>query len=161
MNNRQTIKVQDLADLLGLTRRQCLDLTKENPPVLRKNNDGNYLLFPSVKGYVAWKKRGGGDPRERLAEAKARIAEAEAELIEGEQIRVDIAVALFADMVANARTKLLTLESNVPPEARKATHTAVHEALTDLSQYDQSELIARLCGSRGGNVGASAKPNGK
>lgn len=171
--NRQTVAVGPLAQLCNITPARCAQLANEG--IMHKADHGLYYLLPSIKGYICYLQRATvglkksddapnakrpdpDNPRARLADAKARIAEAEAARLEGEWLPVAAFGSAWAELATIVKTKLLAVESRVPPEARTATRAAIHEALNELADHDPSELAAKIAAEISGGISSAAEP---
>ena len=117
------------------------------------------MLWPSIQGYIQHiqtkrTNQHDGDPntpegkgyefhRARLTEAKADIAEIEAELKKGTTHAAEAVAAVWADMIGNARAKLLALPTKLAgaldgleiTEREALIKDGVNEALRELSEY--------------------------
>ena len=171
--NRQTVAVGVLAQLCNLTPARCSQLANEG--VMHKAEHGLYYLVASVNGYIRYlqertignkeadyagaKHPSKDSPVVRLAEAKARIAEAEAARLEGSQLPVESFARAWAEILTIIRTKLLSIETSVPPAARKATRAAVHEALTELADHDTDAIAEKIIADITGDSPSPSKPD--
>ena len=63
----ETIKIRELAEILGISERQIQRLAKEG--VIKKNDKGKYLFYQSVKDYIDYLRELESTP-EQLKEEK-------------------------------------------------------------------------------------------
>jgi phage terminase Nu1 subunit (DNA packaging protein) len=173
--NRQTVAIGPLARLCNLTPARCSQLANEG--VMHKAAHGQYYLLPSVNGYIRYLQEGTigkkksdyagakriaeDDPRSRLADAKARIAEAEAAQLEGDLLPVSAIAAAWAEIAIITKTKLLSIESAVPPEARAATRSSIHDALNELADYNPEKIAEKIAQAISGSPPPAAEPDGQ
>lgn len=145
-----------LALMFGVTAMRVQQLASDGV-VVRKGR-GQYLLIDSVRNYLAYSKgkpknqHDGSDSeagrtyeahRARLTKAKADIAEIEADLKKGTTHDAAAVAAVWADMIGNARAKLLGLPTKLAGALDGLTITereaiikdGVNEALQELAEY--------------------------
>ena len=65
----ETIKIRELAEILGISERQIQRLAKEN--VIQKNDKGKYLFYKSVRSYIDYLRELEGTPQQ-LQEEKLK-----------------------------------------------------------------------------------------
>ena len=174
MNEKTTVSRSELADLLGMTGQAISDWV--NKRVLTKQGD-RYPLRENVRAYIYHIKSGGGsngglkDEQERLTRIKAdreeiKLRKETAELVEGE-----IVEKVWADMVGNAKAKLLALPTRasgrlpVAPKDLAATKSIledeVRETLTEIADYDPSKIIEQLIPEDDDEVDATTEAKGQ
>lgn len=151
------VGVKDLAEATGYTT-QRLDQIREQG-VIRTVKHGKYEALECLKALFDHarslrKNQHDGDPntpegkgyefhRARLTEAKADIAEIEAELKKGTTHAAEAVAAVWADMIGNARAKLLALPTKLAgaldgleiTEREALIKEGVNEALRELAEY--------------------------
>lgn len=158
---------QKLAAAMGLDVRRIQQLAKLG--VVVKRAHGEYDIGASLlglakyyKGLAEKKESEQSDPlhvaRTRLTESKAEIAELDAALARGEVIHGQVMEALWTDMVAKMRVKILGIPTRCAPqiegvgdvkEIHKLLKEACHEALTEVADYDPEPLVAAWNAKRG------------
>jgi len=153
----QSVPVGQLSRLLMLTDTRVQQLSKQG--VIVKSGRGEYRLVPSIQGYIKFlqhaAKNGGGDEegqategsygkhRARLYKARADKAEVEAGLIKGTAHDAGAVARVWADMINNARVKLLALPTTLASqiegmtiqERQETIQLGVNEALRELAEY--------------------------
>mgnify|MGYP001264949069 CR=1 FL=1 len=145
----EEIAASELAQTLGVSL-QHLSFLAAKGRVVRASH-GKYRFKESVQSYLAYLESqataatpDANSPRGRMLEAKARLAEAEVAKVEAEWLPVEMIIRANTELAVVIRTKLLSIESKVPPEAREATRKAVHEALTELADHNPEEIVERV-----------------
>lgn len=163
------VTATDLAGWLGVVAGHLPDLASKGHVV--RASHGKYRLKESVQAYTRYQRgraaglkqsdaaREDGSAKDRLEEAKARLAEAEVAKAEGEWLPASAIVQANTELAVIVRTKLLTIEAKVPPEARAATRSAIHEALNEIADHDPSELAARIAAEVSGSASSAAEPD--
>lgn len=159
----------EMAEWLGLVPSSLPDLASKGHVV--RASHGKYRLKESVQAYTRYQRgraaglkqtdsaRADGSAKDRLDEAKARLAEAEVAKAEGEWLPASAIIQANTELAVIVRTKLLTIEAKVPPEARAATRAALHEALNEIADHDPSELAARIAAEVSGGAPPSTEPD--
>lgn len=179
-----TCKSLTLANLFGLTTVRIQQLAKQG--IVHKTDRGLYNFTASVQGYIRYlQERSAGRKQEdidadtgtgrdakdltaqriRLTRAKADAAEIEAGILAGTVHEADAIRAIWADMIGNAKARLMALPvkcagdirdlvaRNVPPEVlseidlvavRETLTDSCREALSELADYDASQLVANF-----------------
>lgn len=152
------IGVQEIAELTGYTTQRIDQLSAEGVTV--KLGHGKYDAFGTLQNlfsHVRTKRMNqhdSADPsspegqsyeahRARLTKAKADIAEIDAELKKGTVHDAGAVAAVWADMIGNARAKLLglpvklagSLDGLTIAERQEVLKEAIIEALQELAQY--------------------------
>jgi len=171
-----TVDVGTLAKLFNVTEVWIQRLAKEG--VIVKATHGKYELWPSIKGFIKhlqdrktnqWdgdEDDGYEEHRARLTKAKADIAEIEADLRKAQVHDAGAVMAVWADMISNAKAKLLsmptTLAGRVHGEEsleaiRNLIEEAVTQALNELAEYDPSLATDRYVQSHSGSVEAATE----
>lgn len=163
------VTATELAGWLGVVAGHLPDLASKGHVV--RASHGKYRLKESVQAYTRYQRarasglkqtdsaRTEGDAKSRREEAEARLAEAEVAQVEGEWLPVAAFVRANTELATIVRTKLLTIEAKVPPEARTATRAAIHEALNEIADHDPSELAARIAAEVTGGTPPPAEPD--
>lgn len=162
MANEPVVPVSALAELFELTEIRIQQLAKEGH--VYRAEHGQYFLWQSIKGYVKFLK---SSPRKqraeitedsqdiekhklRLTRAKADMAEIQAEIMKGTAHDAEAVAAVWADMIGNAKQKLLeipasiakVLEGMTVQERQEAIRKAIHKALSELADYSP-EVITK------------------
>ena len=155
MAENPTVPVTTLAKLFELTDIRIQQLAKEG--VVQRAEHGQYYLWPSVQGYIRFlkggKRKDRAEPsaeaadyekhRARLYKAKADLAEIDSELAKGTTHDAQAVANVWADMIGNARAKLLGLPTKLAGALDGLTITerealikeGVNEALRELADY--------------------------
>lgn len=170
--------IKDLADLFGYTTQRIDQLVDEG--IVVKRSRGRYALWDSVQGLVHHretkrKNQWDGDPdseagadyeRERalLTRAKREIAEIEADLRKAQVHDAGAVMAVWADMISNAKAKLLSMPTTLAgrvhgEESLEAIRSLIEEAITqalnELSDYDPSLATDRYVQEHSGALEAA------
>jgi len=163
-----TTNVETLADLFNMTGVRVQQLAVEG--VVIKHARGRYDLWQSIRNYIRYlqerkvnqwtgtegEQDGYTQHRARLTKAKADKAEVEAALIKGTAHEAQAVAAVWSDMVANTRAKLLALPTKLAAqlegmtiaERQSAIHTVVLQALTELSEYSPEAITGEYIRTR-------------
>lgn len=151
-----TVEVGTLSKLFNLTAVRVQQLAADG--VVIRVARGKYDLWQSIRNYIKflqerkvnqWSASGEDEPgdyqahRARLTRAKADIAEIDAELKKGTTHDAQAVAAVWADMIGNARAKLLGLPTKLAGALDGLTITerealikeGVAEALRELADY--------------------------
>jgi phage terminase Nu1 subunit (DNA packaging protein) len=150
-----TVEVGVLAKLFNLTAVRVQQLATDG--IVIKHARGRYDLWPSIRNYIKYLQErkvnqwsgsgeGAGDyegHRARLTKAKADMAEMDAELKKGTVHAAEAVAAVWADMISNARAKLLALPTKLAgaldgltiTERQEVLKLAMNEALQELASY--------------------------
>lgn len=151
-----TVEVGTLAKLFNLTAVRVHQLAADG--VVIRVARGKYDLWQSIRNYIKflqdrkvnqWSPSGEDDEgnyqnhRARLTKAKADIAEIDADLKKGTTHDAAAVAAVWADMIGNARAKLLGLPTKLAGALDGLTITerealikeGVAEALRELADY--------------------------
>jgi phage terminase Nu1 subunit (DNA packaging protein) len=174
-----TCGVKDLAELFGYTTQRIDQLVAEG--VVVKHGRGKYAVWESVKGLILHrdtkrKNQWDGDGSEegesyeahraRLTKAKADIAEIEADLRKAQVHDAGAVMAVWGDMIANAKAKLLAMPTVLAGRVhgeesletiRSMIEEAITQALNELSEYDPSLATDRYVQEHRGSVEAAAE----
>lgn len=153
------ITTKNLADVLDVTPRTVSNLTQQE--VLRRVGHGKYLLGPSIQSYVSYIRHQFEDEDgnqidyefEKALHEKVKREKTELQLaaMRGKMHREEDVAAVLNDMVAAFRAKMLGLPSKLAPQLVGAADLAimtelltqeVHEALSELSEYDPETFLA-------------------
>lgn len=152
-----SVEVGTLAKLFNLTAVRIHQLTADG--VVIRVARGKYDLWQSIRNYIKFLQErkvnqwsGSKDAEEpgdyqahraRLTKAKADMAELDAELKKGTAHDAEAVAAVWADMIGNARAKLLSLPTTLASqlegmtiqERKEAIQAGVNEALKELAEY--------------------------
>jgi phage terminase Nu1 subunit (DNA packaging protein) len=152
-----SVEVGTLAKLFNLTAVRIQQLSADG--VVIRVARGKYDLWQSIRNYIKYLQErkvnqwsGSKDAenpgdyeshRSRLTKAKADIAELDAELKKGTAHDAEAVAAVWADMIGNARAKLLSLPTTLASqlegmsiqERKDAIQNGVNEALRELADY--------------------------
>lgn len=152
-----SVEVGTLAKLFNLTSVRIHQLVADG--VVIRVARGKYDLWQSIRNYIKYLQErkvnqwsgskesdNPGDyeaHRARLTKAKADIAELDADLKKGTAHDAEAVAAVWADMIGNARAKLLglpttlasQLEGMTIQERKEAIQHGVNEALKELADY--------------------------
>jgi phage terminase Nu1 subunit (DNA packaging protein) len=175
-----TCTATDLAYMFGYDKRRIEQFADEG--VVVRVARGNYSVWDSVRGIVHHretkrKNQWDGDPnspfgadyeqeRALLTRAKREIAEIEADLRKAQVHDAGAVMAVWADMISNAKAKLLsmptTLAGRVHGEEsleaiRNLIEEAVNQALNELAEYDPSLATDRYVQSHSGSLETPAE----
>jgi phage terminase Nu1 subunit (DNA packaging protein) len=177
-----SVDVGTLAKLFSLTSVRVQQLAVDG--IITKQERGRYDLWSSIRGYIKYLQErkvnqwsGGEDQdgdqyhkhRSRLTKAKADIAEIEAEAMKGKFHEAGAVEAVWADMLMNARSKMLAIPSKLAPKLRKETEIqaikdalekAIHECLHELAEYDPDIITSQYLQTHMPDVEASAEADG-
>ena len=163
------VPASEMAEWIGIVPSSLPDLASKGHVV--RASHGKYQLKESVQAYTRYQRarasglkasdsaRTEGDAKSRREEAEARLAEAEVAKVEAEWLPVDMIVRAYAERDVVIRTKLLSIESKVPPESRAATRKAIHEALTELADHNPEEIVTRVTAEVCGGTPPPAEPD--
>ncbi len=159
-----SVEVGTLAKLFNLTSVRIHQLVSDG--VVIRVARGKYDLWQSIRNYIKflqerkvnqWSGSKESDTpgdyeahRARLTKAKADIAELDAELKKGTAHDAESVAAVWADMIGNAKQKLLeipasiakVLEGMTVQERQEAIRKAIHKALSELADYSP-EIITK------------------
>lgn len=150
-----TVPVETLAKLFNLTAVRIQQLASDG--VVIRAARGRYDLWASIRNYIKFLQErkvnqwdAGGDDgkgwareRERLTRAKADVAEIEAALLKGQSHEAGAVAKVWADMIGNARSKLLALPTKLAAqlegmsiaERQDILRESINAALTELAGY--------------------------
>ncbi len=153
-----TYKVGLIARLLNISERRVQQLAKDG--IIPKPSHGKYDLIPCVQGYIKYLQNcitgnqtaaiDSNLERARLLKAKADKTEIEVNTLKGRLIATDEMERMWCAMLAAFRAKMLALPSKsaqlVAPlnnhhDIRRVLTDQVHEALSELAQYDTERII--------------------
>jgi phage terminase Nu1 subunit (DNA packaging protein) len=170
-----TCTAGELAEMFGYDKRRIEQFADEG--VVVRVARGSYSVWDSIRGIVHHretkrKNQWDGDPdspegqdyeahRARLTKAKADIAEIEADLRKAQVHDGGAVMAVWADMISNAKAKLLsmptTLAGRVHGEEsleaiRNLIEEAVIQSLNELAEYDPSLATDRYVQEHRGSL---------
>ena len=153
----QIVSTLELAQILGISDRRIQQLVNEK--VLEREGRSRFHLARSVQAYMQYqieliKERQStgtlAEEQTRLAKAKADREELELEVRRGELIPVDVAGVVWGQVVASARTRLLSLPASiktqlphVDADAVEHVDRFVREILEEVSKDDLSERYGK------------------
>lgn len=155
-NESTTCGVTFLAQCFGLSAMRIQQLATDG--VIVRAGHGQYRLMQSIQNMLVYqrekpKNQHSGDNSEdgqsyeahraRLTKAKADMAEIEAEVMKGKAHDAEAVAAVWADMIGNARAKLLALPTTLASqlegmtiqERQEAIQLGVNDALKELAEY--------------------------
>jgi phage terminase Nu1 subunit (DNA packaging protein) len=152
-----TFTTLQIADLFGITDRRVQQLADEK--ILKRTARGRYDVFESVKGYISYlqnmslgkRSKEVNDiqkERARLYKAQADKTEIEIDVLENSLIPAEMVERVWARMIGAFRARCLSMASRLAPELITVNDYAecealirdtVHEALEELSDYDQHD----------------------
>lgn len=159
-----SVEVGTLAKLFNLTSVRIHQLVSDG--VVIRVARGKYDLWQSIRNYIKYLQErkvnqwsgskesdNPGDyeaHRARLTKAKADIAELDAELKKGTAHDAEAVAAVWADMIGNAKQKLLeipasiakVLEGMTVQDRQELIRKSIHKALSELADYSP-EIIAK------------------
>lgn len=149
----QTYPLDTISKLLDLTPQRVNQLV--NQGIIPRAERGRYELVPVVRAYIHFlrdrKIQGDvhGDDystyRTRLTKARAEMAEKENAQLDSKLIPADDAKQAWSAMVANARSRLLSIPNKIAPivcaaetinEAREIIKIEIYEALNELADVE-------------------------
>lgn len=145
------------ARVIGKTSRWVNELTRNG--VLVQAARGKYLLGENVQRYIGYIEKKAEDDeglslnveRARHEKVKREIAEIELAAMKGEMHRGEDVEYVLNDMIAAFRSKMLGLPSKLAPQivgvksipvALEMLQQEVHEALSELAEYDPQTFLA-------------------
>ncbi len=154
----ETIKIRELAEILGISERQIQRLTKEN--VIHKNDKGKYLFYKSVISYINYLRELEGTPqqlqeeklkneidylktRDRKENIKIKILEAD--LHEANDVK-----RVMNNIIAGFKGQLQTIPYKLAPliigvenlgELQEIISDNINSILKELSEYDRNKFI--------------------
>lgn len=103
-----------------------------------------------VRAEFEGKEAGGDDSKARILLSKARTGELELAKLEGELVEIEAVENLFANLVANARARLMALPNRLAPvltaendtaKIKQQIEDAVWDALTELAGADPAAML--------------------
>jgi phage terminase Nu1 subunit (DNA packaging protein) len=149
----QTFPLDTISKLLDLTPQRVNQLVREG--IVPKAERGRYELVPVVQAYIRYLRdravKGDvyGDDysahRTRLVKVRADLLEIEQSQVEGRLIPSGDVEAAWVEVLANCRSKMLSIPTKVAPEVFAAESlvevkgllkTAVNEALSELASVN-------------------------
>lgn len=148
---RETVSVQELAELLGLSPRRVQQLVADG--VIPKAAHGSYDLGRSIRAYLKHLKGDGlasvpkdyTAERTRLVKAQADKAEMEVALQRGDLWNKDDVAAIWSDEILRCRSRLLVIPSKVAPvlaaisipaEVQDVLKCEIYQALSELANHE-------------------------
>lgn len=158
--NVHSLTQKQLAELFSVTPRTIRDWHAEGIPRLE---DGNYDGSACIVWYTD-KEGEFADQRQRLAAAQAEKAEAENAIRRGELADTSAVAAMWIEMIASARAKLLSMPTKLGPQLANVAdvgtiatliRTEVHAALSELAEPSGYATQSHT------DVEAASAPDGK
>nr|DAW46810.1 MAG TPA: DNA packaging protein [Caudoviricetes sp.] len=154
----ETIKIRELAEILGISERQIQRLVKEN--VIHKNDKGKYLFYKSVRSYINYLRELESTPqqlqeeklkneidylktRDRKENIKIKILEAD--LHEANDVK-----RVMNNIIAGFKGQLQTIPYKLAPliigvenlgELQEIISDNINSILKELSEYDRNKFI--------------------
>lgn len=154
----ETIKIRELAEILGISERQIQRLTKDG--VIKKNDKGKYLFYKSVRSYIDYLRELEGTPqqlqeeklkneidylktRDRKENIKIKILEAD--LHEANDVK-----RVMNNIIAGFKGQLQTIPYKLAPliigvenlgELQEIISDNINNILKELSEYDRNKFI--------------------
>lgn len=149
--SEKLVSTKELAELLGLSARRIQQLAEDG--VLVRAAKGKYKAVDSIQGYIrSLQEREAGTDEvnyysERALHEKAKREKAEMVLavMKGELHRAEDVRDVMNNMIAAFRSKIMAIPSKLAPQlvgnsnmvaVQGLLSREVHEALTELSEYD-------------------------
>ncbi len=154
----ETIKIRELAEILGISERQIQRLTKDD--VIKKNDKGKYLFYKSVRSYIDYLRELESTPqqlqeeklkneidylktRDRKENIKIKILEAD--LHEANDVK-----RIMNNIIAGFKGQLQTIPYKLAPliigvenlgELQEIISDNINSILKELSEYDRNKFI--------------------
>ena len=154
----ETIKIRELAEILGISERQIQRLTKDD--VIKKNDKGKYLFYKSVRSYIDYLRELESTPqqlqeeklkneidylktRDRKENIKIKILEAD--LHEANDVK-----RVMNNIIAGFKGQLQTIPYKLAPliigvenlgELQEIISDNINSILKELSEYDRNKFI--------------------
>jgi len=165
LDDLPNLKAEQLGAFLNVTGERIRQLAKDG--VITKVARGEFPWRKSILAYVNWIREGkskratGGDgvdakagleeERRRMTAAKADLAEIQANIVRGRVHEAEAVEAAWTDCAFAARAKLLAVPDKAAPmiDPHRATEIKIllteliHEALTELADYDATRISER------------------
>jgi len=157
MSEQPLYKVGTIARLLNVSERRVQQLAKDG--IIPKPSHGKYDLIPCVQAYIKYLQNCLNTGHHtihsqletaRFLRAKADKTEMEVGSLKGTLIPADTIEKIWCAMLAAFRAKMLALPSKatqlIAPckdshEIREVLTSQVHEALSELAQYEPERFI--------------------
>ena len=132
----ETIKIRELAEILGISERQIQRLAKEG--VIKKNDKGKYLFYQSVKDYIDYLRELESTPQQ-LQEEKLKN---EIDYLKTRDRKEKI-IAGFKGQLQTMPYKLAPLVIGVENlgELQEIISDSINSVLKELSEYDRSKFM--------------------
>ncbi|MFP4976374.1 hypothetical protein ACE6ED_13305 [Paenibacillus sp. CN-4] len=155
--SEMTLTAVQLSELLGLTPRRVQQLAEEG--IIVRSGRGKYNAVGSVQNYMRFQRENGSttsevdyfDERALHERAKRKKAELELAVMQGDLHRSGDVELVMNDMIAAFRSRILAMPSKLAPQLvgkdelpviLEMLTREVHEALTELSEYDPQKFYA-------------------
>ena len=168
----ELVSAPELGNILGLTEIRIYQLVKEG--VVIKDTRGKYKLYASILSYATFLRENGPraeaatgaikEHQTRLVKAKADKEEVVAALAKAQVYDAKDVELLWNDMVTKTKTKIFALPTKLSPILQEETDLssikelldkAIRDALTEMSEYEQSELITEIVAQDAASLPAS------
>jgi transcriptional regulator, merR family len=154
----ETIKIRELAEILGISERQIQRLAKEG--VIKKNDKGKYLFYQSVKDYIDYLRELESTPQQlqeeklkneidylktRDRKEKIKIKILESDLHEANDVK-----RVMNNIIAGFKGQLQTIPYKLAPliigvenlgELQEIISDNINSILKELSEYDRSKFV--------------------
>lgn len=170
---KHIVRTSELSHILGLTDSRIRQL--ERSGVISKVGRGRYDLVSTVQGYCKYLKEAAEQPeglseKDLLDRTRRKKIELEIQIMQGELHRAEDVMRVMNDMLGAFRARCLGMPHKLAPQliAKAELPTIqdiikkeIHEALTELSDYDPRVFYAqskdKLVLNDGGEVEQKAK----
>ena len=154
----ETIKIRELAEILGISERQIQRLVKEN--VIHKNDKGKYLFYKSVRSYINYLRELEGTPQQLQEEklkneidylkTRDRKENIKIKILEGDLHEADDVKKVMNNVIGGFKGQLQTIPYKLAPliigvenlgELQEIISDNINSILKELSEYDRNKFI--------------------
>ena len=147
----ETIKIRELAEILGISERQIQRLAKEG--VIKKNDKGKYLFYQSVKDYIDYLRELESTPQQLQEEklkneidylkTRDRKEKIKIKILESDLHEANNIIAGFKGQLQTIPYKLAPLIIGVENlgELQEIISDNINSILKELSEYDRSKFV--------------------
>lgn len=154
----ETIKIRELAEILGISERQIQRLVKEN--VIHKNDKGKYLFYKSVRSYIDYLRELEGTPQQLQEEklkneidylkTRDRKENIKIKILEGDLHEANDVKRVMNNIIAGFKGQLQTIPYKLAPliigvenlgELQEIISDNINSILKELSEYDRNKFI--------------------
>ena len=154
----ETIKIRELAEILGISERQIQRLTKDD--VIKKNDKGKYLFYKSVRSYINYLRELEGTPQQLQEEklkneidylkTRDRKENIKIKILEGDLHEADDVKRVMNNIIAGFKGQLQTIPYKLAPliigvenlgELQEIISDNINSILKELSEYDRNKFI--------------------